>query len=83
MSYKLTMPQKNYVNDLTASLSSSPKKFWSFVKERTGISTVASCIEYEGKRAHSPPAKADLFNVFFQSVFLRNVSDSVNINEYQ
>jgi len=62
----------NYVNDLTTSLKTSPKKSWAFVKARTGNRSVASCIEYEGKRAHSPLDKANVFNSFFQSVFIKD-----------
>ena len=61
----------NYVNDLTASLKTNPKKFWSFVKARIGNRSVASCIEYEGQRAYTPLDKANLFNSFFQSVYIK------------
>ena len=33
---------------------------------------MASCIEYEGIRAYSPLDKANLFNSFFQSVFIKD-----------
>ena len=61
----------NYVNDLTASLKTNPKKFWSFVKARIGNRSVASCIEYEGQRAYTPLDKANLFNSFFHSVYIK------------
>ena len=73
----------NYVNELTASLKTNPKKFWSFVKARTGKRSVASCIEYEGKRAYSPLDKANPFNSFFQSVFIvdSEASDFQNLSQ--
>ena len=61
----------NFVNDLTASLKTNPKKFWSFVKARIGNRSVASCIEYEGQRAYTPLDKANLFNSFFHSVYIK------------
>ena len=64
------MQWPNYVKELTASLKTNTKKFWSFVKAPTGNRSVASCIEYEKKRAYSPLDKANLFNSFFQSVFI-------------
>ena len=41
----------NYVANLTASLPSKPKKFWSFVKSRTGNASIPSCNEYDGQSA--------------------------------
>ena len=73
----------NYVNDvLTASLKTNPKTFWSFVKARAGNRSMASCIEYEGKRAYAPLDKANLFNSFLQSVFIKDsvASDFQNLS---
>ena len=64
-----------YVNQLTESLSSNPKKFWSFVKSRTGTSSVPSCIEYNGIKGYCPADKAEIFNKFFHSVFSRPVEE--------
>ena len=65
----------SYDNQLTESLSSNPKKFWSFVKSRTGTSSVPSCIEYNGIKAYCPADKAEIFNKFFHSVFSRPVDE--------
>ena len=59
----------NYVNDLTASLKTNPKKFWSFVKARTGNRSVASCIEYEGQRAYTPLDNKLTFSTVSSSLF--------------
>lgn len=44
---------------------------------------MASCIEYEGKRAYSPLDKANLFSSFFQSVFIvdSEASDFQNLSQ--
>ena len=65
----LNKAYRNYVANLTASLPSKPKKFWSFVKSRTGNASIPSCVQYDGQSAFTPKGKADLFNKFFHSVF--------------
>ena len=60
---------RNYVANLTAFLPSKPKKFWSFVKSRTGNFSISSCVEYDGQSTFTPKAKGDIFNKFFHSVF--------------
>ena len=52
---------RNYVANLTVSLPSKLKKFWSFVKSLTGNASISSCVQYDGQ--------SDLFNKFFHSVF--------------
>ena len=58
-----------YVKDLTASLNTNPKRFWSFVKSRTKKQNTPGCIIYKGSRALTPEEKANVFNQFFCSVF--------------
>ena len=69
MKDSLNKAYRNYVANLTASLPSKPKKFWSFVKSRTGNASSPSCVQYDGQSAFTPKGKADLFNKFFHSVF--------------
>ena len=45
------------------------------MKSRIGKSSLASCIEFNGNRAHSPVAKADILNTFFHSVFNESVPE--------
>ena len=71
----LNKAYRNYVAKLTASLPSKPKKFWSFVKSRTGNFSIPSCVEYGGQSAFTPKAKADIFNKFFHSVFSQRSGD--------
>ena len=58
-----------YAKDLTASLNTNPKRFWSFVKSRTKKQNTPGCIIYKGSRALTPEEKANVFNQFFCSVF--------------
>ena len=57
------------MNNLVAALPEKPRKFWSFVKARSGVSNNPSCICYRGSSAYTSKSKADLLNKFFQSVF--------------
>jgi len=58
-----------YVKDLTASLNTNPKRFWSFVKSRTKKQNTPGCIIFKGSRALTPEEQANVFNQFFCSVF--------------
>lgn len=62
------------MNNLIAALPEKPRKFWSFVKARTGVSNVPSCICHGGSSAYTSKSKADLLNKFFQSVFNESTS---------
>jgi len=53
----LNKAYRNYVANLTASFPSKPKKFWSFVKTRTGNSSIQSYVEYGGQTAITPKGK--------------------------
>lgn len=61
-----------YVKNLTNSRGENPKKFWTFVKARTGTSSIPNVIEFNGLKGYSPSSIAELFNSFFQSVFNKN-----------
>ena len=77
MKDSLNKAYRNYVANLTASLPSKPKKFWSFVKSCTGNASIPSCIEYDGQSAFTPKEKANLFNKFFHSVFSERSGEMV------
>lgn len=62
---QLNKAYQNYVNNLIAEVSTNSKKFWSFVKARTGKSSIANRIEHAGKYAYSHVGKAEMFNTFF------------------
>lgn len=72
----LNKAYRNYVAHLTASLPSKAKKFWSFVKSRTGNFGVPSCVEHVGQSTFTPKAKADIFNTFVHSVFSQRSGDT-------
>ncbi|KAK2555811.1 hypothetical protein P5673_022424, partial [Acropora cervicornis] len=57
------------------------KKFWSFIKARTGNRSVASCIEYEGIRAYSPLNKANLVNSFVHADEGAKLLHSIDVNK--
>ena len=56
----------SYVKDLTASLNTNPKRFWSFVKSCTKKQSTPGCIIYDGTHALIPEDKANvvLINYF-------------------
>ena len=62
-----------YVKDLTASLNTNPKRFWSFVKSRTKKQSTPGCIIYDGSRALIPEDKANVFKQFFCLVFDKRI----------
>ena len=49
-----------YVKDLTASLNTNPKRFWSFVKSYTKKQNTPGCIIYKGSRMLSQKKKQRL-----------------------
>jgi hypothetical protein len=73
---KLRKAYYRYVNNLTNSLGANPKKFWTFVKSRTGTSSVPKTIEFNGLKGYSPSSIAHLFNTFFHSVFNKRCDES-------
>ena len=70
----------SYVNNLVSSLPEKPRKFWSFVKARTGISNIASCISHCGFSAYTPKSKGDLLNSYFNSIFNQPFKEMDNLN---
>lgn len=68
-----------YVKDLTASLNTNPKLFWSFVKSCTKQQSTPGCIIYYGTRAFTPEDKANVFNQFFCSVFNKRIDNLSSI----
>ncbi len=57
-----------------------PRKFWSFVNARTGISNIPSCISHCGFSAYTPKSKADLLNSYFNSIFNQPFKEMDNPN---
>ena len=69
----------SYVKDLTASLNTNPKRFWSFVKSCTKEQSTPGCILYDGTHALTPGDKANVFNQFFCSVFNKRIDNLSSI----
>ena len=74
MNYKYT----DYLNDIKLSFKDNPKKFWSFVKATTKSSSYPLLLKYGNNLSSCSVDKANMFNNFFQSVFLRNNAENVD-----
>ena len=72
----------SYVEDLTASLNTNLKRFWSFVKSCTKKQSTPGCIIYDGTRALTPEDKANVFNQFFCSVSNKRIDNLSSIPEH-
>ena len=64
-----------YVKDLTCSLNTNPKRFWSFVKSCTKKQSTPGSIIYSATRALTLEDKANVFNQFFGSVFNKRIDN--------
>ena len=69
----------SYVKDLTASLNTNPKRFWSFVKSCTKKQSTPGCIIYDGTHTLTPEDKGNVFNQFFCSVFNKRIDNLSSI----
>ena len=88
---------KKFINDLEPNLKSNPKRFWSFIKSKTGGGSIPAKVNWNTEYADIPYNQANLFNKYFHSVFTKsndmteeyaaNVSTSVfsklDINEHE
>ena len=70
-----------YLNDIKLSFKDNPKKFWSFVKVTTKSSSYPQFLRYGNLFSTCSVDKANIFNDFFQSVFLQNNAVECNEND--
>ena len=63
---------KCYINDLSASLNTNPKRFWGFLKTKSKNKSSPTTILENGQEYTDPAVKANIFNTFFHSVFSRD-----------
>lgn len=61
--------RQQYLTKIKSSLSDNPKLFWSFHKAILHHRSTPSVITYNGITAKTPKEKADLFNLYFASIF--------------
>ena len=63
---------KLFIQNLGIEVNSNPKKFWSYVKSKTGSRVIPPDMIYNGVKLSSPDAQASGFNEYFHnSVWLR------------
>lgn len=68
---------KNYISSIESSLTSNPKLFWSFLKQkRSGTSSYPSSMSYDDEIASNRPEVCNLFASYFSSVYDSKTNNS-------
>ena len=62
---------RELLKDLQSDLKDDPKKFWNFYRSKTKSARIPKVVHLGSVKASTPAAKANLFNHFFASVFLK------------
>ena len=60
---------KSYIDSLGVSVTQNPKKFWSFVKSKTGSKSIPETMKVESKEVSNSQEISEAFNKYFNSVF--------------
>ena len=61
--------KRGYLSKLGCSLRDNPRKFWSYYKAITKTTKIPGVMKHESLQATRTINQANLFNVFFHSVF--------------
>ena len=87
MRNKLQRALKNnyasYINSLGISVTKNPKKFWSFVKTKTGTKSVPETMKVDNRDVTNKKEIAEAFNKYFNSVFSANEPCNADFNVTQ
>ena len=59
-----------YLNEIQSSISSNPKKFWTYVQTKKGRSRVPPLMKYDDKELSTPLEIVNSFGLFFNSVYV-------------
>ena len=71
--------KRSHLFKLSCSLGENPRKFWSYYKTITKTTRIPRVIKHESVQATRPIDQANLFNMFFHSVFAPPDSSSAAI----
>ena len=71
--------KRSHLSKLSCSLGDNPRKFWSYYKTITKTTRIPRVIKHESVQATRPIDQANLFNIFFPSVFAPPDSSSAAI----
>ena len=63
---------KDYINDVAENILINDKRFWSLVRARSRSHSLSPVITYGDLTAFEPEGKAELFNSYFNSVFIQS-----------
>ncbi|XP_050531542.1 uncharacterized protein LOC126900110 [Daktulosphaira vitifoliae] len=67
---------EQYLNNIQNNLITNPKKFWSFIEERSKINFIPSPMSYENSSYDNNQAISNAFANYFSSVYASSLSDS-------
>ena len=76
---RVKFKKRSHLSKRTFSLGDNPRKFWSYYKTITKITRILGVIKHESVQATRPIDQANLFNVFFHSVFAPPDSSSADV----
>ena len=69
-----------FIQELEPSLQTNPKRFWSFVKSKTGGSSIPDTVKWNMENAENCNDKANLYNRYFHSVFNKTADNADNFD---
>ena len=69
---------KLFIQNLEIEVNSNPKKFWSYVKSKTGSRVIPPDMIYNGVKLSSPDAQASGFNEYFHTTFSNPLNATCN-----
>ena len=69
LSKLIKQKRKDFIVKLGIMVKENPKRFWSYVKSKTGTRSIPNVLKWENVEAKSSTEQAKLFNDYFYSVF--------------
>lgn len=76
--YVISSKHRDYLKKIESSFKDNPKLFWSYHKAILNSRGKPSVVSYNGATATSSVEKAELFNLYFSSVFRPQSTTNVN-----
>ena len=68
---------KAFLGRLGNDCKANPKRFWSFFRSKTKCKNLPGVVEHSGVEATEPNDKANMFNEYFESVFVKEKAQSL------